>query len=495
MPLANGGRATEPFGATKGLLPTPEMSPQLVLDQLWAVLLVMFKSLEQVPGALGFSGKVLVCAALVVFIVRRGISGRRGEEPATRGSACGKVDPKARAKTGPKPKAHAGPPSPVVEDSPLWLQNLCLAALNGTSTYSLQNMVDLLKEGEKSQPPELPQVLDTQHVSVTSQHDGDLQRRTVASLDDNRDLQQVLPRQKQQWHDKEKKRSLESAKAVMNRAESGQVRRRSSLAHTLLSPLQLPSPRSGLPEDGDVEVEGNRGAGQADRSASLPQVPLKSFSDDGDLTACLGSPEEETGEVAGQLCKETRRREELEEQIETLQAQEASLQEDNARLDREIQELELRLQTLPALEQQHVTEPERKLREEEVHCSEMEKRLATVSETVNRTRQTRDIYKKMAEDLAQELETSTSFYQRDILFHERGVQDSRLAAVSTERDVKLLRRENNYNRQKLAALQATFQPFPSGPLAARAPWAAHGPGSAMGAVGLQLRRQRGGSLL
>nr|XP_020144791.1 cTAGE family member 15-like [Microcebus murinus] len=93
----------------------------------------------------------------------------------------------------------------------------------------------------------------------------------------------------------------------------------------------------------------------------------------------------------------------------------------------------------------------------------------------------------MAEDLAQELETATSFYQRDILFHECRMQDSWVAAVSTQCDVKLLRREINCNRQKLAAGKATLQPFPSGPSAAGAPPTAHrGPEVPGGTMGLEL---------
>lgn len=55
--------------AVKGLLPALKISFQLVLEPLWGGLLVIAESFR-VQDSQGFSGDTLVCASMVVFIVK-----------------------------------------------------------------------------------------------------------------------------------------------------------------------------------------------------------------------------------------------------------------------------------------------------------------------------------------------------------------------------------------------------------------------------------------
>lgn len=68
--LSIGGRAVRLFGDTGGYLAATKMSPKSFLVQLWAALLVMYENLRHVPGVLGLPWEILVCTAVVVFIVK-----------------------------------------------------------------------------------------------------------------------------------------------------------------------------------------------------------------------------------------------------------------------------------------------------------------------------------------------------------------------------------------------------------------------------------------
>ena len=65
-------------------------------------------------------------------------------------------------------------------------------------------------------------------------------------------------------------------------------------------------------------------------------------------------------------------------------------------------------------------------------------------------------------------------------------------AMSTERMLKELRKENDCNRQMLAKVESTFKLFPTGPFAPAAPLAAHrGPGVPEDSQIIRLPRKEG----
>ena len=101
-----------------------EMSPQLVLEQLWAALLVMYESMPHMPGDTGFLWVILICTAVMVFIVKSGHSLRRGEGLLRRQYAQNEASGKGVEETGLKAQAHEALTPPGWEASPLPLQPL-----------------------------------------------------------------------------------------------------------------------------------------------------------------------------------------------------------------------------------------------------------------------------------------------------------------------------------------------------------------------------------
>lgn len=65
---------------------------------------------------------------------------------------------------------------------------------------------------------------------------------------------------------------------------------------------------------------------------------------------------------------------------------------------------------------------------------------------MNDTYQRCNLYKKMAKDMEKELERTTSFQQRKILFYGKTAQENWMAALWTERKLGKLRIESDHNR-------------------------------------------------
>lgn len=179
--------------------------------------------------------------------------------------------------------------------------------------------------------------------------------------------------------------------------------------------------------------------------------------------------EEEHQERARWLQQQKQIEEELAGEILSLQTEEATLQHENTKLEGEIQQLKLKLQNLHELHDEEVVPLYIKFFEEERVCSELKKKLLNVCWEMNSTYQLRNLYKKMAEDLAQEVKTCTSYYHKENLFQMQRAKESWRAAVLAERKLEELRRQNEHNRQRLAMLEASFQPLPRGNFPPAAP--------------------------
>lgn len=110
-------------------------------------------------------------------------------------------------------------------------------------------------------------------------------------------------------------------------------------------------------------------------------------------------------------------------QITRLQTEEESLQSENLQVVIEIQQLKLKLPNLPDIHEEHIRQIHRQLFEEEMHCSEMQKKLPDLYRDMNTACQVHCLCKKIAEDVNKELERTTSYYHSKNLFHEKRVQE------------------------------------------------------------------------
>ncbi|KAF5926281.1 hypothetical protein HPG69_011411 [Diceros bicornis minor] len=205
-------------------------------------------------------------------------------------------------------------------------------------------------------------------------------------------------------------------------------------------------------------------------------------------------PSQERQEMARQLWEEEQMNEELVERMTSLQTEGTSLLCENAQLESEIQQLKLKLQILPKFHEDHLRQLQKKLLEEERCCLEIEKKLPGVYRNMNSTCETRNLYKKVAEDARREVERTTSYARKGILFHAKRAQESWMAAVWTTRKLKELRRKNDRTRQMLAKVKSKSQPFPRGPSTPAAPpTAPRGPEMWGDPRGHQAPQQREGS--
>nr|XP_044632385.1 cTAGE family member 2-like [Equus asinus] len=346
------------------------------------------------------------------------------------------------------------------------------------STSALQDTVDLLEKALKSLPVKVSKATDANPISKSSEKDREqLQKNTTNDLNENTPfpasplvLRQGMPRWEKTAQEKEEKNGrLEQSNTQTLSILKDQVGQILPAVAVPLHTIPLPDLLAQQMDDGNAEVQQKREAGKGESPIPKSEVGLKGVTDDADLSAPLQSPEEEHHEGARRLWQEKQMKEELPRQIPSFQTEEATLQHENAKLESEIQKLKLKLQILHELHDEEVGPLYRKFFEEERVCSELDKKLLNVCWEMNSTYQLRNLYKKMAEDLAQEVKTCTSYYHKENLFQMQRAEESKRAAVLAERKLEELRRENEHNRQRLAMLEASFQPLPRGNFPPAAP--------------------------
>lgn len=152
------------------------MSPQLVLEQLWTALLVIYESVPHRPQVSGFRWEIMVCTAVVICIVKCGHSLRRGKGQCAQGEVSGK----GVEETGPEAQACEAVASAVQKASPLPLQILALAVLNKNFSYfSVANAVQLLKGIWGCRPKNPSQLTDENPISGAPQEDGEPPARKI----------------------------------------------------------------------------------------------------------------------------------------------------------------------------------------------------------------------------------------------------------------------------------------------------------------------------
>nr|XP_044605863.1 cTAGE family member 9-like [Equus asinus] len=346
------------------------------------------------------------------------------------------------------------------------------------STSSLQDTVDLLEKALKSLPVKVSKATDAKPILKSSEKDGEqLQKNTTNDLNENTHFpasplmlcQDKLRCEKTTQEKEEDKESLEQLNTRIQPILKDKVSQVISVVADPLHTISLPDLLDHRVDDRNTEVQQKRDEGMDEPPVPQSEVGLREVTDDADLSVPLQSPEEEHQERATWLQQQKQIEEELPGEILSLQTEEATLQHENAELEGEIQQLKLKLQILHELHDERVGQLYRKFFEEERVCSELDKKLLNVCWDMNSTYQLRNLYKKMAEDLAQEVETCTSYYHKENLFQMQRAEESKRAAVLAERKLEERRRENEHNRQRLAMLEASFQPLPRGNFPPAAP--------------------------
>lgn len=473
----------EPYTAMEGLLPALRSTFQLVLEHLWGALLVISESWRHVSDLHEFPWEILVYTAILVWTVKKRHILRSvktlGKWCLAHAEVCGK----GREKVGPVTQADDALGLPGVEASLATLQTLCLSAINTNHCrLSLLNTVEFLKKSQKSQPPKLSQATGDRPILKASEKNGkQLWKKIMDDLNANTQvlespelLAQEIARWKQRLQETEQeKERLERSNAGLQQALKDKASQLVPLGENLLRTVPWPDLLGDRLGHVNWEVKQKREAENDSHPVHRAEGDVKGVTDDADSNVFLQSAEEKNEELARQLWEGKQTKEELMRQVTDLQAEEASLQSENSQLESEIQQLKRKLQILPKLYQEYARQLERNSSEKEAQCSDVEKNLSYMYRNIESMYQIRNSYKKMTEDSSRELEASTSHYLKEILFQANKAQESWMAAVLTERNLKELRKENDHNRQMLTKAESNFQPFPSGPIAPDAPPGAH----------------------
>ena len=196
----------------EGLLPALGSAFQLMLEHLWGTLLVVSESWTHDSGLPEFSWEILVCAVVLVLMVKRWHNLRSVKSLGKRSSAREEVCGKCSENVGPRAQAdEALKPSRVEASSPT-SQTLCLSAVNANlSGSSFQDTADLLEKAWSGQSSFLSQVTDGKHAFKASEDGGERpQKKDMRDLNNSVDFpespepsDQEIEREKQRVQEKE----------------------------------------------------------------------------------------------------------------------------------------------------------------------------------------------------------------------------------------------------------------------------------------------------
>uniref|UniRef100_A0A3Q2GZ73 Uncharacterized protein n=1 Tax=Equus caballus TaxID=9796 RepID=A0A3Q2GZ73_HORSE len=467
------------------LLPATASALQLILGRLWGALLGISGSMRHVPALPAFFWETLVGAVVLVLILKRRHALRSVKALGKTCSAHEDVCGKGTENAGPTTGARDTHRPPGMEASALSLQILCLMAINtDPSSWSLQAAVHLLEELEKSQPPKPSQGTDERPTFTGSEKDAEqLQKKTMGDFNENTHfparvelLEQGITTWKQRVREKEEeKERLAKSNAQRKQVLKDQLSRRQAVAESLRQSIFSRDLLGDRVDGGNSDAEQKREAEPGHPSIGASAVGAKGTTDGADFNAPLQSLEEQRRETARQLREQDRMNAELVERVRSLQTEQASWLQENAKLESEIQQLKLKLQILPQVHEDRLRQLQKRVLEERTRSLEIEKQLPGAYANMTSACQILSLYKQMAEDLGREVERTTTYTRKEIVFHARRAQQSWMAAVLTTRELDGLRRENDRTRQMLATAESACQPFPRGPGAPATPAALRGP--------------------
>ncbi|XP_036917904.1 uncharacterized protein LOC118998102 [Sturnira hondurensis] len=410
---------------------------QLILEHLCAILLLISEGSRQVPALPVLLPVILVGALVVVsLMVKRRHTSRSVKAPDKRCPALDKVCARRNENIGPMTEADDTPKPSEVGASPLKLKTLCLKALNEhlSRMSSLQDLADLVRTIHRKQPPTHSFMTDEKPVTEAPGTGGE-------------QLQENMP---------------DDGNKNTPRPESPELSRDETVGWKQ-----------------DVQDKEKEKEGPEPSTAPVER----------DLQ---GADEEDQGR-ARELWEQKQRNEELAAEIRSLRTENMSLRCENTDLKDEVQQLKLTLRVQPDTYEDRLTRVQKQVLEAERRCSEMEDKLLDDERNMKSTYQMLNTYKKMAQDMNQELRRSTFYYEKEVRYHWERAEAAWKAAENTERKLQELWRENHRNRQLLARAQFTFQPFPGGPFAPAAPPAAYrGPAVPVCPLGPQFPRNEQG---
>ena len=467
-------------------MPTTATAPmstfQLILEHLCAILLLTSESLGHIPDLPEFFSVILVGALVVVsLMVKRQHMSRSVKAPDKRCPTRNEVCAGRSENTGPMTGAHDT--SPGVEARPLCLQTLCLKALNKhlSRRLSLQDLADLVRMVHRIQPPKRSHVTNEKPVNKAPGTDGEqLQENMPCDLNINTHhpqspelRQDEIVGRKQNVQEKEEKQGLEPLTAPVEQDLQGRASQSLSLGGAPLQTSPRPEVLRGHLAHVKSQVEQQREAEIGDPFVHGLEDDLKGVPRDADLNMSLPGADEDNQATARHLWEQKQISEELAAEIRSLRTEKASLRCENINLKAEIQQLKLKLQVRPDTQEDRLARLHQQVLEAEMRCLEMEKKHLNNWRSMNSTYQILDAYKKMTQDMSQDLRRSTSYCGKEIQRQQERAQGARTAAKHMERKVQELRRENDRSRQMLAKAKSTLQSFPGGPSAPAAPPAAH----------------------
>ncbi|ELW67898.1 Cutaneous T-cell lymphoma-associated antigen 5 [Tupaia chinensis] len=432
----------------------------------------MTKNLRQGLGSPEFPWVALVCVAVVVLIVKRRHSFRRGKELSKKCTVHQEVHRQGLQHNGPVTQAEEALGSVLVEARPPTLQSLCLLILSNNLRLSLQDAADFLERARKTKCPKSSHVTDTGHILKRSKEEKErLQMKAEDGLNKNTHFEKspdVLGQEIVRWKQRAQERKEEERLDVLN-AQMKQLMKDFPNQLKPMAGITIPLPDF-LGNPGNSEVELKREIENADHPDCGSEVDLKSIADEQNLSVPRRSQEKQDKR---QVWEETLMKEELTGQILSLHTEHVFLQFENSQLDSEIENLQMKLQILSKLHQEQVTQLQRRFTEEENRCLEVEKKLCSVFADMNFTYQILNLHKKMAQDMEKELGTTVSFCQEEICFYEKRAEESRMAVVLAERNLDELTEENEHNRMILADMEFRLQSFSRHPFVPAASHAAH----------------------
>ena len=431
--------------AMESLLPASGSTFRLILEHLQGVLLVVSESLTNVPGPPAFLWEILVCAVMLVVIVKRRYTVKSakllGQKSSAHDEVCGPCSEDENA--GPMARAEEALRSPGLEASPPGLQMLGQSAMSAVqSKSSFRGNDDFLKMAQESQPPRFSQVTDGKPISKASRESGaqpqkktDDSKKTTRFSGGSVLLVQEIARWQMRVQKMKEKESLEQYKSQMEQVLDGKITPLLELLGRYI-------------DDGNPKVPRKKEAEYGPPSIRRSEADMKGVIGDADFSGSFWSPKE----IAQRLWEERQSDEEFSRQISSLEAEKASLRGENSQLEREIRRLRLKLQVLPQTFEDHTAQLQKRCLEEELRCLGMEKKLGSVCKAAKSLSKARDLYKRMAEDLGKELMRTNCYHQKQICAHEKRAQALEMAAVSTRSRLKELGREGDRMRQTLAKL-------------------------------------------
>ena len=274
-----------------------------MLEHLWGTLLVVSESWTHDSGLPEFPWEILVCAVVLVLMVKRWHNLRSVKSLGKRSSAREEVCGKCSENVGPRAQADEALKPPWVEASSPTLQALCLSAMNtNLSGSSFQDTADFLENAWNGQSSSLSQVTDGKHTFKASEDGGERpQKKDMNDLNNNVDFpespepsDQEIEREKQRVQEKEGQGGgPEPSKALKEWVLEDRINRLRFIAKHLLTVFPFPELLRDGGDEGNPDIQPKKEAENGHPPVQGSEGDLKGIPDDAGCSVFLPRPEEE----------------------------------------------------------------------------------------------------------------------------------------------------------------------------------------------------------